>query len=290
MTARARVRSGLRGQTAAPSRKGRAATGALLLVLPALLTAGMFFFFPVARLLLQSAMAGGPQHLYRIASEPVYRHVFLQTLLLAAYVTAGCLIPGYVLAHFLATAPRRLATLGFALILLPLWTSVLVRTYAWMILLGRNGIVNRSLMALGLIDSPVPFMYNTLGVVIAMVHVLLPLAVLPLYAVLRRIDPNLLKAGASLGANAFQVFRYVYLPLSLPGLFAGSFLTFILSIGFYITPAIMGGGRVITLAVLIEQQARRNLDFAGVLSAVMLLTALLVYWAYSRVLREGRPW
>jgi putative spermidine/putrescine transport system permease protein len=150
---------------------------------------------------------------------------------------------GYPVAFVLATAGRRVGAVVLACVLLPLWTNVLVRTYGWMVLLGRRGIVNEGLAALGVVDVPIPFLYNRLGVLIGMVHVLLPFMVLPMYGVMRGIDVELVKAAQNLGANVRQAFLRIYLPLSLPGVLAGSLLVFLMAIGFFVTPALLGGAR-----------------------------------------------
>ncbi|MBM4028064.1 MAG: ABC transporter permease [Planctomycetes bacterium] len=249
----------------------------------------LFLYYPIARLVLASLSGGSLQHFQRVL-DPLYLQVFSQTLIISLYVTACCLVLGYPVAHFLCAAPSRWASVGFIFVLLPLWTSVLVRTYAWIILLGRNGVINRALLTLGIVDSPVPFLYNVPGVVIGMIHVLLPLMVLPLYAVMRRIDPDLLKAAAILGASPLGVFAYVYLPLSLPGVLAGFTLVFILSAGFYITPAIMGGGRVLNVAMILEQQSRLDLPFAAALAICLLVITLFIYGVSSRLLRGSQAW
>jgi ABC-type spermidine/putrescine transport system permease subunit I len=161
-----------------------------------------------------------------------------------------------------------------------------------MILLGRNGIINRALIELGLIATPLPLLNNINGVLIGMVHVLLPYMVFPIYAVMRRIDPGLLAAAEGLGAPGWQIFRRIYFPLTLPGVLAGVTLVFIVAIGFFITPALLGGGKVITVAVLIEMQVRQflNWGFAAALSAVLLGATLLVYLALRRVFRSEMQW
>ena len=175
--------------------------------------------------------------------------------------------------------------------LLPLWTSVLVRTYAWMVLLGRNGVFNRWLIDGGIISDPLPLLHNFTGVLIGMVHVLLPYMVLPIYGAVRRLDPAIVAAAQGLGASNWRIFWRIYVPLTLNGIFAGSVLVFVLSLGFFITPALLGGGRVIMIAVLIEQQVRETLNwpFAAALSAVLLAFTFAVYALAQRFTRaEGR--
>jgi len=167
------------------------------------------------------------------------------------------------------------------MVLLPLWTSVLVRTYAWMVLLGRNGVVNKALVAWGVVERPVGFLYSTTGVLIGMVHVLLPFMVLPLYSALCRLDPGLLQAAEGLGAPRRLVLWRIVLPLTAGGIAAGSVLVFVLSLGFFITPALLGGGRVVMIGVLIQQQVAELLDwnFAAALSMLMLVGSIGIYAA-----------
>jgi ABC-type spermidine/putrescine transport system permease subunit I len=168
-----------------------------------------------------------------------------------------------------------------------LWTSVLVRTYAWMVLLGRNGVFNRWLIDAGIIADPLPLLHNFTGVLIGMVHVLLPYMVLPIYGAVRRLDPAVVAAAEGLGASNWRIFWRIHLPLTLNGIFAGSVLVFVLSLGFFITPALLGGGRVIMIAVLIEQEVRQTLNwpFAAALSAVLLAFTLAVYALAQRFTR-----
>jgi ABC-type spermidine/putrescine transport system permease subunit I len=218
--------------------------------------------------------------------------VFLRTLEIAAIVTVICLALGYPFAYWLATTTPGWRAVGFAFVLLPFWISVLVRTYAWMILLGRNGILNRNLVALGIVDAPLPLLHNTTGVVIGMVHVLLPYMIFPLYAVMRRMDPALLGAARGLGAPGWEVFRRVYLPLTLPGILSGATLVFVVSLGFFITPALLGGGRVLMIGVLIERQVRQFLDWglAAALAVIVLAVALGIYAALRRLLKADLQW
>ena len=187
----------------------------------------------------------------------------------------------------MATTTPLWATMGFIFVLLPLWTSVLVRTYAWMVLLGRNGVFNRMLMEAGITSDPIPLLHNFTGVLIGMVHVLLPYMVLPIYSAVRKVDPAIPAAAAGLGASSFAIFRRIYLPLTLNGIFAGSVLVFVLSLGFFITPALLGGGRVMMIAVLIEQQVREALNwpFAAALSAVLRVFTFAVYALAQRLTR-----
>ena len=247
--------------------------------LPALVLLFAFFLYPVIRMLGFSIEAGTLEWYGKALGEGLYLQVFWITFQIAAFVTVICLLLGYPLGFLIATTTPGWATMGFIFVLLPLWTSVLVRTYAWMVLLGRNGVFNRLLVEAGMVDAPLPLLHNFNGVLIGMVHVLLPYMVLPVYGAVRRLDPALVAAAEGLGASSWRIFWRIYLPLTLPGIFAGATIVFVLSLGFFITPALLGGGKVMMLAVLIEQQIHQTLNwpFAAALSAVLLALTLGVY-------------
>lgn len=255
--------------------------------LPALILLFVFFLFPVVRMLGFSLEGGTLDWYAKALGEQLYLRVFWNTFEIALLVTFFCLLLGYPLGFLMATTTPFWATAGFIFVLLPLWTSVLVRTYAWMVLLGRNGVFNRALMESGVITDPLPLLHNFTGVLIGMVHVLLPYMVLPIYSAVRKVDPAIPAAAAGLGASSFAIFRRIYLPLTLNGIFAGSVLVFVLSLGFFITPALLGGGRVMMIAVLIEQQVREALNwpFAAALSAVLLVFTFAVYTLAQRFTR-----
>jgi len=255
---------------------------------PALVLLFVFFLFPVVRMLGFSVEGGTLEWYAKALGEGLYLNVFWTTFQIALLVTLICLLLGYPLGFLIATTTPGWATLGFIFVLLPLWTSVLVRTYAWMVLLGRNGVFNRWLLDWGLIADPLPLLHNVTGVLIGMVHVLLPYMVLPVYGAVRRLDPAIVAAAEGLGASDWRIFWRIYLPLTLNGIFAGAVLVFVLSLGFFITPALLGGGRVIMIAVLIEQEVRQTLNwpFAAALSAVLLAATLLVYTLAQRFTRS----
>jgi len=282
--------STLREAVAVPKRSSRAWRAHvpwLAFVSPALLFLLVLFVWPVLRLMLASVEGGSFAAYEKALTDGLYVQVLVDTALIAAYVSVICLVLGYPVAHFLSTARAPWPMIGIVFVLLPFWTSILVRTYAWMVLLGRNGIINRLLLEGGIVSSPLPLLNNLTGVLIGMVHVLLPYMIFPLYAVMRRVDPGLLSAAEGLGAPGWQIFRRIYLPLTLPGVLAGVTLTYILSIGFFITPALLGGGKVIMIAVLIESQVRQFLawDFAAALSVVLLAMTLVVYFGLKRLFR-----
>ncbi|MCM8749820.1 ABC transporter permease [Thermomicrobiaceae bacterium CFH 74404] len=259
------------------------------LLLPALLLLLVLFVYPILRLLVTSVYDQGIislEHYRRIVEVDVYLRVMRTTFTIALQVTAICLVLGYPLAYFLSTLRARTARLLLILVLIPFWTSILVRTYAWMVLLQRQGVVNRWLLELGLIDEPLRMMYNRIGVLVGMVHVLLPFMVLPAFAVMRGIDRDLIRAAQNLGATPLQAFLRIFFPLSLPGVAAGSLLVFILALGFFITPALMGGRTEIMIAQLMEDQIRTQLNFpfAAALGTVLLAVTLVIFVIYNRLL------
>jgi ABC-type spermidine/putrescine transport system permease subunit I len=258
-----------------------------------LLWAGLFAY-PLLRLLPESLFAPGftLEHYRRFFTVPLYVGVLWRTLRIAALTTVLCLALGYPTAYFLSRLSPRWTKVLLVFVVLPLWTSVIVRVYAWMALFQANGLVNRVLLDFGVIGEPLKIMYREGAVLVGMVHVLLPFMILPIYSVLRGLDPRLVTAAQNLGANGWQVFRRVVLPLSLPGAVTGTMFVFILSLGFFITPALLGGGRVIMIAILIEEQVRQflNWGFAAALAAVLLVATALLYAGLNRVLRRDLTW
>ena len=257
-----------------------------LLVAPLLGFMLLFYAIPVAAMLLRSL--NDPSWTlanYRaLAGDSVFVSVLGTTLRTAIVVTVGTLLLGYPVALAMTRLPRRRATLVLIVVLLPFWTSVLVRSYAWMVLLGRHGVINEALLALGITDAPLRLLNTSFAVNLAMIHILLPYMVLPIANTLRQIDESLLRAARSLGAGRFAVFRQVVLPLSAPGVAAGVLLVFVLALGFYVTPALVGGPRDMVLSMLIVQQIDLlNWPYAACLSGV-LLGLTLVILAASRLL------
>jgi putative spermidine/putrescine transport system permease protein len=200
-------------------------------------------------------------------------------------VTATVLLMGYPIAYYLANRRGLRFTLVVFCIVVPYFTSIIVRTYSWMVLLGRTGLINQMLRGAGLIDAPVPLLYNQTSIVIGMTYVLLPYMVLTLFAAMRSIDRTLLLAARGMGASGTMIFRRVYLPLSLHGVISGALIVFILSIGFFITPALMGGPSDVMVAMLIERSVEITLDWtsASVMSLFLLAVTLVLYAVYYRV-------
>ena len=219
----------------------------------------------------------------------LYINILLRTLWIALVVTLVCILLGYPLAFLIATAPPRRAKLLILLVLLPFWTSLLVRTAAWVIVLQKAGVVNDTLLFLGLIDEPLTLIFNRTGVFIAMVHILLPFMVLPLYSVMKGISPDHMRAAASLGARPTAAFLSIYLPQSMPGLAAGCLLVYVIALGFYITPALIGGGSDQMLAYLIAEFATNtaNWGLAGALAMLLLACIAVLYPIYHRFAGAG---
>ncbi|MFW5678932.1 MAG: ABC transporter permease subunit [Pseudomonadota bacterium] len=220
-------------------------------------------------------------------NQRIHLSLFWRTLWLSALITGLCLLLGYPVAYLLATLPMRTSNLLMILVLLPFWTSLLVRTTAWIALLQGQGVVNDSLVALGLVsdESRLSLIYNQAGTIIAMTHILLPFMILPLYSVMKTIPPSYVRAARSLGADSFTAFRRVYLPQTVPGIGAGSLLVFILAVGYYITPALVGGqsGQLISNIIAFHMQSTLNWSLAAALGGVLLAGVLLLYWTYNRL-------
>lgn len=219
-------------------------------------------------------------------SARIYIQLYTKTLSIALIITLLCIALGYPLAYYLAHAPRRVASTLMVLVLLPFWTSLLVRTTAWIALLQTNGVLNSVFEALGLINSPLEMLYTSFATVIAMTHILLPFMILPLYSVMKGIDPSYVRAALSLGSRPFSAFLRIFLPLTLPGLSAGSLLVFIISVGYYITPALVGGtdGQMISNIIAFHMQRSNNWGLAAALGTLLLVLILLLYWTYDRLI------
>jgi len=217
--------------------------------------------------------------------EAAFSDILLRTFQISAIVTAIALLMGYPLAFWLSTLSERKANMLLILVLLPFWTSVLVRIAAWIVLLQNNGLVNRFLMFLGATDAPIPLLFNRLGVVIAMVHILLPFMILPLYSVMKSVPSNYLRAAVSLGSPPLAAFFRVYLPQTYPGVAAGGLLVFITCIGYYVTPALLGGPADQMLSYYVAQytNVEVNWGMACALGGVLLTTTLVLYALYRKV-------
>ena len=228
-------------------------------------------------------------HIVRVgAEEAAFSDILMRTFSISAVVTLMCILLGYPLAYWLSTLNERKANLMMILVLLPFWTSVLVRIAAWIVLLQTNGLVNRFLMFTGLTGEPVPLLFNRLGVIIAMVHILLPFMILPLYSVMKSIPSNYVRAAISLGAHPFVAFWRVYVPQTFAGLAAGGLLTFILAIGYYVTPALVGGAadQMVSYFVAFYTNKTVNWGMASALGSLLLIATLLLYVVYGKLTNQ----
>jgi putative spermidine/putrescine transport system permease protein len=259
-----------------------------LWILPAAIVFLVFYIFPIVQLLLRSVYDKGftAEHYVHLINEPIYRLAFVTTFRVAFVVTIACILIGYPIAYLLRRLQPPALHVVLAIVLIPFWTSVLVRSYAFIALLARTGAVNKALISLGLIDRPLPLLYNETGVVIGMTYVLLPMMVLTIYSAMHGIEDRLLAASDSLGARPIVSFFRVFLPLSLPGVWTGSLLVFLTGIGFFITPALLGGGRVPTLATMIESQMHGVLNWGlgSALSVTLLATTVVIFVLFDRLI------
>ncbi|UXX84749.1 ABC transporter permease [Roseovarius pelagicus] len=261
--------------------------GLLSLSLPAFILVGSLVLVPIAWLFWLSIYGndGFTLQNYTRMLHPSYRLTLITTFELAFLVTGICILLGYPLAYIGAQLGPRMASLLMLCVLFPFWTSLLVRTYAWLVLLQRRGVINTWLMEWGVIDAPLKLVHNFTGTAIGMVHIMLPFLVLPLYANMKAIDTGLMKAASNLGASPTRAFWQIYVPLTYSGLGAGVILVFVLSLGFYVTPALLGGGRVMMWAMQIERSMAVYADWgaASALGVVLLVMTLSILWAFAKL-------
>jgi putative spermidine/putrescine transport system permease protein len=267
------------------------------LIAPSAILFVLFFFLPIGLMAMISVLTGNPvvqahvsftaRYYQRILSDRYYFEVIWTTLRIGLLTTLAALVIGYPLAHWMARIRGRT---GYAVlmmtVLMPMLTDVVVRTFAWMALLSDKGVINQTLSGLGLIAKPLPLMYNEFSIVLGLTHIYVPYMVLTLVGVIGRIDQRLEQAAQNLGASPLRAFVEVTLPLSVPGILAGSLLVFALAISAYVTPILMGGFQIMTLPMLIYQQiaASFNVGFAAALGMVLLIISLVLVIAYNRIL------
>lgn len=257
----------------------------------------VFFVLPMATMVLYSfwrivdyeIVADFTFRNYQRLTQDLYVTVFWRTVRISVIVTVVSLIIGYPVAYYLARKVRRFRLTLLMLIILPLWTSYLVRTYAWMLLLGTNGVINKALLAVGIVDEPVSWLlYSDFAVTVALVHIYMPYLILPIYAVLEKLDGSLIEAAKDLGGGRLRTFLYVTLPLSLPGIATGCVFVFIPSMGSFVTPELLGGTRSILIGSIIAQQFGVAYEYPfGSAMALVVMAIILVFAAI--VLRYGRP-
>ena len=258
---------------------------------PALICIFLVIFIPVGWLFSLSFLSTDGslslENYQKMIEYKSYARVFQATFKVSFFTTILCILIGYPLAYFLSQLPKKYVGLFLLTVLLPFWTSLLVRTYAWLVLLQRKGLINNFAIEVGLWDAPIKFAHNLNGTLIGMVHIMLPFMVLPLYAAMQRIDRQSILAAANLGANPFQSFWNVFVPLSLSGVVAGSLIVFVLCLGFYVTPAVLGGGKVILVSMQITAilEDQFNWGAASALGVVLLVATLAILILASRLLR-----
>ncbi len=258
---------------------------------PSLLVVAVLMVIPVAWLFWLSVIgADGSlswENYARLTQSKSYARIFRMTFEVAFVTTVICVLIGYPLTYMISQLPRRAANFALITVLLPFWTSLLVRTYAWLVLLQKKGLVNSWLISLGILDDPLRLVHNYTGTIIGMSQIMLPFLVLPLYASMRAIDGDYLKAASNLGAGPVRAFWTIFFPLSLPGLFAGLLLVFVLSLGFFVTPVILGGGKVIMVAMRIEKSIAlySNWGAASALAVILLIMTLACLIVAGKLLR-----
>jgi putative spermidine/putrescine transport system permease protein len=258
------------------------------LSLPSLITILIVVFIPVFWLSSLSFFdrAGdfSWENYERIFQSQLYIKTFIVTLKISFITLFFCILLGYPLCYWLSQLPDRLASILMIFVLLPFWTSILVRTYAWLVILQRNGIINDTLLSIGWIDEPLQLAHNLTGSIIGMVHILLPFFILPLFASMRSIDNNFIRAAISLGSTPRGAFWRVFFKMSLPGFFAGTVLVFVLALGTYVTPALLGGGKIQMLAQRIDSTIMlySNWGAASALGVVLLVLAFAIIWIFNR--------
>ena len=222
----------------------------------------------------------------RMIKSKSYARIFRVTFEVSFLTTGLCILIGYPLAYFISGLPNRMANICLITVLLPFWTSLLVRTYAWLVLLQKRGLINDWAISLGLWEEPIKLVHNLTGTLIGMVHIMLPFLILPVYSAMKAIDQDYMKAAANLGADPKRAFWTVFFPLTTPGLFAGALMVFILCIGFFVTPAVLGGGKVIMVSMKIVSNIELfvNWGAASALGVVLLVLTIVILWIASRFL------
>ena len=255
---------------------------------PAILVIAIVVLVPVGWLFYLSFVGSDGEfsleHYKKMIEYKSYARVFMTTFQVSLLTTLICILLGYPLAYFLAHLPDRWTGLFMLAVLLPFWTSLLVRTYAWLVLLQRKGLLNDLAMQIGLWDSPIKLVHNMTGTLIGMAHIMLPFLVLPLYGAMKKIEPDMMHAASNLGASPIRSFWNVYFPLSVSGLVAGALIVFVLCLGFYVTPAVLGGGRVVMVATQITAILEYRFDWgaASALGVVLLMATIGVLYLAGR--------
>lgn len=269
----------------------------LLLIIPPLIFLIIFLFIPLIRIFALSLTDADTGKLtfdsyVQLFKTNVYFKVILLTFKVGFVVTVICLLLGYPIAYAMTKCSKRVSSLIMIAVMIPFWTSLLVRTYAWMILLQSNGVINNILMGIGLIDEPLRMFKTTAGIYIGMTHILLPYMILSLYPVLSAIDTNYLSAARNLGANKAVAFFKVYFPLSIQGVAAGAILVFVMGIGYFITPSLLGGPSDTMISQMIQIQVSKllNWQFASAVSIVLFIISMFILYASKKLMKVEKLW
>ena len=268
-----------------------------LMVAPAMLWLSIFFVIPLLIVVAVSFAGRTPygQTIFEFTLknylrflEPLYLQIFADTLIVAVITTVATIIMGYPLAYFIARLPKKWQQPGLILVMIPFWINFLIRSYAWVIILRTQGVVNTFLMKLGLIEQPLQMLYNDAAVMLGMIYALLPFMVLPIYVSIEQLDLRLLEAASDLGASPMTAFRKVTLPLTMPGIAAGTILVFISSLGMFVVPDVMGGAKSALIGNLIQNQflAARDWPFGSALSIVLAVMSLVLIILYYKALQS----
>lgn len=256
-----------------------------VLLLPSVFLLVAFFVYPLGRVLAKSFMEPkvGFENFVSLWHSVAFRNIIIYTFEIAVWTTVICFVLGYPVAYWLATTSERWARRVMILVVAPFFTAILARLFAWTVILGDQGLINTYLVKWHVVSQPVTLIYNRTGVLIGMAQYMLPYMILALYAIMARIDPALLDAARLSGANSLQAFRRVFLPLSRPGIYAGTLLVFIISLGFFITPAVLGGGSDVTISMFVQQQiAVLQWGAATAMCVVLLVATLALFVLFNR--------
>ena len=260
-------------------------------LIPALLFLTLFFLAPLVALLLRGVLEPTPGlgNYAQLFANSAYAHVLFNTFAVGGLVTAISLLLGFPLAWAITLVPRGWGRWLLNIVLLSMWTSLLARTYSWLVLLQASGVINKVLLALGVIDQPLEMVHNLTGVVIGMSYIMIPFIVLPLQATMQAIDPMVLQAGAICGASPWSNFFKVFLPLCRPGLFSGGLMVFVMSLGYYVTPSLLGGAQNMMLPEFIVQQVQSFLNWglASAAAALLILITLALFYVYLKLQPES---
>jgi putative spermidine/putrescine transport system permease protein len=284
-------------ETPTPSRRQAARSPWSALIWPGLLFMALLFILPFVQTAVRALTDPGPQNFAIFVTDPVYMRSLVTTFVTAFFVATVALAIAYPYAYIMYAAPKAMTAVMMVLVLLPFFTSLLVRTYAWTVWLQETGIINSALLNIGLIQEPLQLMRNTLGVTIGMTHALLPFLVFPIYSSMLRIPSDLVPAARTLGASPSVAFRTVFLPLSLPGVVSGFLIVFVMSLGYYVTPALLGSPRDSMLSELVVNQIEQQIQFGtgSAIGIVLLVLTLAILFAGTRIISfkdivtGGRP-